>query len=64
MCLAEALLRIPDSETADELIRDNRPLGYPTLSLLACVASVSSDGLDVAYGELAEPGHWDELDLA
>ena len=46
------------------IIRDNRPQGYPTLSLLACVASVSRTGVEVAYGELAEPGHWDELDLA
>ncbi|WP_214465937.1 NRDE family protein [Microbacterium flavescens] len=46
------------------IIRDNRPLGFPTLSLLACVASVSATGLEVAYGELAEPGRWDELDLA
>lgn len=41
------------------IVRDNRPYGYPTLSLLACVASVSRDGVDVRYGELAEPGQWD-----
>ncbi len=46
------------------IIRDNRPLGYPTLSLLACVASVSSAGVDLRYGELTEPGHWGGLDLA
>ncbi|MHC2999239.1 NRDE family protein [Microbacterium sp. HJ5] len=46
------------------IIRDNRPLGYPTLSLLACVASVSPGGVEVAYGELDRPGHWSELDLA
>lgn len=53
-------------ESTDDraIIRDNRPLGYPTLSLLACVASVSADGIDVRYGELNEPGHWGGLDLA
>ncbi|GAA3622023.1 hypothetical protein GCM10022200_00120 [Microbacterium awajiense] len=40
------------------IVRDNRPHGYPTLSLLACVASVSSDAVDVRYGELAGPGQW------
>ena len=35
------------------IIRDNRPLGYPTLSLLACVAAVRADDIDLAYGELA-----------
>lgn len=46
------------------IIRDNRPYGYPTLSLLACVASISSDALEVHYGELDRPGHWGGLDLA
>lgn len=47
-------------ESTDDraIIRDNRPYGYPTLSLLACVASVGPDGVDVRYGELREPGHW------
>ncbi|MET0735419.1 MAG: NRDE family protein [Microbacterium sp.] len=45
------------------IIRDNRPYGYPTLSLLACVASVSADGVELHYGELREPGHWGGLDL-
>jgi hypothetical protein len=62
----DVLRRSAELEPTDDraIIRDNRPLGYPTLSLLACVASVSPDGIEVAYGELAEPGHWDELDLA
>lgn len=47
-----------DSTDDRAIIRDNRPYGYPTLSLLACVASVSQDGVDVHYGELAEPGQW------
>ncbi len=45
------------------IIRDNRPYGYPTLSLLACVASVSADDVDVHYGELAHPGEWGGLEL-
>jgi hypothetical protein len=40
------------------IIRDNRPHGYPTLSLLACVASVSAHDVDLQYGELREPGQW------
>lgn len=52
------------ASTDDEaIIRDNRPYGYPTLSLLACVASVSPSGVDVHYGELRDPGHWGGLDL-
>ena len=47
----------PDDERA--IVRDNRPLGYPTLSTLLCAASVSADGIEVRYAEFAEPGHWD-----
>lgn len=52
-------------ESTDDaaIIRDNRPYGYPTLSLLACVAAVTADDVDVHYGELSEPGHWGGLDL-
>ena len=46
------------------IIRDNRPYGYPTLSLLACVASVSATDVDVHYGELTHPGAWGGLELA
>lgn len=45
------------------IIRDNRPHGYPTLSLLVCAASVSAAGADVVYGELDEPGAWNTLQL-
>lgn len=45
------------------IIRDNRPYGYPTLSLLVCAASVSTEGAQVVYGELDEPGRWNALDL-
>ena len=47
----------------DAIIRDNRPHGYPTLSLLACVASVRADGVEVHYGELTRPGEWGGLEL-
>jgi hypothetical protein len=46
------------------IVRDNRPLGYPTLSTLICVASVSSTKLDVHYGEFEHPGQWNSLSLA
>ncbi|WP_312677773.1 NRDE family protein [Microbacterium sp.] len=45
------------------IVRDNRPFGYPTLSLLVCAASVGSDGADVRYGEFDEPGRWNRLTL-
>ena len=53
----------PSSRAARELdptddraiVRDNRPLGYPTLSTLICVASLSDAALDVHYGEFARP---------
>lgn len=48
----------PDDDQA--IIRDNRVHGYPTQSLLLCVASIGKDRVDVRYGELAEPGHWNE----
>ncbi|WP_426187352.1 NRDE family protein [Microbacterium sp. TWP3-1-2b2] len=40
------------------IIRDNRPHGYPTQSLLYCVASVGHEGLDVRGTALSSPGHW------
>lgn len=46
------------------IVRDNRPHGYPTLSLLVCAASVSDTGVDVVYGEFDEPGQWNRPDLA
>lgn len=45
------------------IIRDNRAHGYPTLSLLACVASVWPGGADVRYAELDEPGAWNRLEF-
>lgn len=45
------------------IIRDNRPLGYPTLSLLVCAAEVSAGAVDVRYAELSEPGEWNAIQL-
>jgi uncharacterized protein with NRDE domain len=47
-------------ESTDDraLIRDNRPHGYPTQSLLVCVASVTANAVDVEYRALREPGRW------
>jgi hypothetical protein len=61
----EVLARSAELAPTDDaaIIRDNRPYGYPTLSLLACVASVSAHDVDVHYGELAQPGRWGGLEL-
>lgn len=50
-----------DASDDRAIIRDNHAHGYPTMSLLACVAEVSRDGSDVRYAQLAEPGAWNEL---
>lgn len=47
----------PEDDRA--IIRDNRPHGYPTQSLLYCVASLSADEVTVQGHSLARPGHWD-----
>ncbi len=56
----DVLERTAELDPTDEraIVRDNRPYGYPTLSLLMCAASVSRDGVDVVYGEFDEPGEW------
>lgn len=46
------------------IVRDNRPFGYPTLSLLVCAASIGPDGVDVRYAEFDEPGQWNRPRLA
>lgn len=60
---AAVLERSAQLSPADDaaIIRDNRAHGYPTLSLLACVASVSPDAADVRFAPLAEPGEWNAL---
>lgn len=40
------------------IIRDNRPHGYPTQSLLFCTATVSDAGVEVHDEALPRPGHW------
>jgi len=52
----------PDDDRA--IVRDNRTHGYPTLSLLACVATISEAGVDVRYAQFAEPGVWSPLDFS
>ncbi|MDO5678049.1 MAG: NRDE family protein [Propionibacteriaceae bacterium] len=43
------------------LIRDNRPHGFPTMSLLAVVASIGPGGVTAEMGELSEPGTWEPV---
>lgn len=45
------------------IIRDNRPHGYPTQSLLVCVAAITAEDIEIEYGELREPGQWGGLQL-
>lgn len=45
------------------IIRDNRPHGYPTLSLLVAVASLDSRGVDIRMDTLRTPGRWNSLSL-
>ncbi|WP_300266626.1 NRDE family protein [Microbacterium sp.] len=40
------------------IIRDNRPHGYPTQSLLYCLAEVRHDGVDLRETTLPAPAHW------
>ena len=56
--LAESATLDPHDDRA--IIRDNRPHGFPTQSLLLCVASIGPAGVDVRYAELDSPGHWNE----
>jgi hypothetical protein len=45
------------------IIRDNRPHGYPTLSLLVSVASLTSKSVEVRMAAFDEPGRWNDLTL-
>lgn len=49
--------RIPATDDA-AIIRDNRPYGIPTLSLLLCTATVTPDDVRADYVEFEEPGNW------
>ena len=45
------------------IIRDNRPHGFPTLSLLVCAASVGPAGVQAKMATLEVPGRWNPLTL-
>jgi hypothetical protein len=47
-----------DPEDDRAIIRDNRPHGYPTQSLLYCTATVGDQGVEVRDHTLPAPGHW------
>ncbi|MBQ3358762.1 MAG: NRDE family protein [Microbacterium sp.] len=54
--LAESAELSPEDDRA--IIRDNRPHGYPTQSLLYATASVAPSGVDVRDHTLPSPAHW------
>lgn len=54
--LAASAALSPEDDRA--IIRDNRPHGYPTQSLLYCTASVTPAGVEVRDRALPSPGHW------
>jgi len=55
--LAESAGLAPEDDRA--IIRDNRPHGYPTQSLLYATASVTDAGVDVRDHALPSPAHWE-----
>ncbi|MFK3677643.1 NRDE family protein [Microbacterium sp. NPDC090218] len=54
--LAETAHLSPEDDRA--IIRDNRPHGFPTQSLLYCTASVTPAEVLVDYRALPTPAHW------
>ncbi|WP_156761037.1 NRDE family protein [Microbacterium karelineae] len=62
----DVLARTGELDPADDraIARDNRPHGYPTMSTLACVASVRPGRAEVRYAEFATPGAWSPLTFA
>ena len=54
--LAETAELDPADDRA--IIRDNRPHGYPTQSLLYATAAVDAEGVDVRDQALPAPAHW------
>lgn len=56
--LASSTALPPEDDRA--IIRDNRPHGYPTQSLLYCIAAVTKDGVEVRDVALPAPAHWSE----
>jgi hypothetical protein len=57
LTLLERTAALPPTDDR-AIVRDNRPHGVPTLSLLVCTATVGPRGVDLAYGELDRPGIW------
>ncbi|WP_111467150.1 NRDE family protein [Microbacterium suaedae] len=62
----DVLARTGELDPTDDraIVRDNRPHGYPTVSTLACVASVWADRSEVRYAEFTTPGTWSPLTFA
>jgi hypothetical protein len=54
--LAASARLSPEDDRA--IIRDNRPHGYPTQSLLYAVATVDHNGVEVRDVTLPSPAHW------
>ena len=63
LALLEASADLPATDD-EAIIRDNRPHGYPTLSLLVCTATIGPGGVELAYGAFDEPGAWNAPHLA
>ncbi|MGO1487525.1 MAG: NRDE family protein [Arachnia sp.] len=55
----EVLTRSAELPPTDDaaIIRDNRPWGIPTLSLLLCTATITDAHVEANYVEFARPGH-------
>ena len=45
------------------IVRDKRPHGFPTLSLLVCAVSLGPEGTDARMATLDHPGAWNDLEL-
>ncbi|WP_442576638.1 NRDE family protein [Microbacterium sp. F51-2R] len=63
LALLEASAALPATDD-EAIIRDNRPHGYPTMSLLVCTATIGPGGVDLAYGAFDQPGEWNPPHLA
>ena len=48
-----------DPEDDRAIIRDNRPYGFPTQSLLYSTAAVTPQGVELDYRALPSPGRWE-----
>ncbi len=54
--LARSAQLAPDDDAA--IVRDNRAHGFPTLSLLVCLAEVGADAVGLSEATLPAPGEW------